>query len=86
MKCEDKIRMLTTFARTNGMMTALACMEGATITKRMALTLDDQLDHMDEVLSDLTNEAVKDIEACIGIIRPYFPESDIEVEDLDTDQ
>lgn len=71
MKCEDKIRMLTTIARANGMMTALSCMEGATITKRMILTLEDQLDHMDEVLNVLTEEAVKDIEACIGIILPY---------------
>ena len=81
MTLEDKIRMLTTIARFNGMMSALACMEGATITKRMALTLDDQLDHMDEVLSDLTNEAVKDIEACIGIIRPYIQSDEADAPD-----
>jgi len=68
MEYEDKIRMLTTIARANGMMTALACMEGATITKRMSLTLDDQLDHMDEALNDLFKEAVKDDEVCIGIM------------------
>lgn len=67
MEYKDKIRTLTTIARANGMMSALSCMEGATITKRMALTLDDQLDHMDEVLSDLTNEAVKDDEVGIRI-------------------
>lgn len=60
MEYEDKIRMLTTVARANGMMTALSCMEGATITKRLTLTLEDQLDHMDELLSDLIKEAVKE--------------------------
>lgn len=68
MKYEDKIRMLTVIARANGMMSALACMEGATITKRLTLTLDDQLDHMDEVLSDLFKEAVKDDEDRIRIM------------------
>lgn len=60
MEYENKIRMLTTIARANGMMTAISCMEGATITKRMSLTLEDQLDHMDELLGDLIKEAVKE--------------------------
>lgn len=68
MEYEDKIRMLTVIARANGLMTALSCMTGATITKQMSLTLEDQLDHMDEVLSDLVNEAVKDDEDCIRIM------------------
>ena len=79
MKREDKIRILATIARANGVMTALACMEGATITKRMSLTLEDQLDHMDEVLSDLFKEAVKDDEDCIGII-PLFNTEDAPVD------
>ena len=60
MEYEDKIRMLAMLARANGMMAALICMEGATITKRMALTLDDQLDHLDEALEDLLKEALEE--------------------------
>ncbi len=82
MEYKDKIRMLTTIAHANGMMYALACMEGATITKRLSLALDDQLDHMDEALEDLIKEAVKDDEECIGIIPLYNPAD----EDLAPDQ
>ena len=82
MKYEDKIRMLTTIARANGMMTALSCMTGATITKQMSLTLEDQLDHMDEVLNYLVNEAVKDDEDCIKIIAA----SDTDDHSIDLDQ
>lgn len=77
MEYEDKIRMLTTIAHANGMMSALSCMEGATITKRMALTIDDQLDHMDEVLGDLIKEVVNDDEARFGIIPLFGTEEGI---------
>lgn len=60
MEYKDKIRMLTTIAHANGMMYALACMEGATITKRLSVALDDQLDHMDEALEDLFKEATEE--------------------------
>ena len=82
MKSEDKIRMLTVIAHANGMMTALSCMTGATITKQMSLTLEDQLDHMDEVLNELFTEAVKDDENCI----PIIPASDTDDHSIDPDQ
>lgn len=60
MKYEDKISMLTTIASANGMMYALACMEGATITKRLSLALDNQLDRMAEAQEALFKEATEE--------------------------
>lgn len=60
MEYKDKIRALTTIAHANGMMYAIACMEGATITKGLTLALHDQLDHMDEALEDLFKEATEE--------------------------
>ena len=60
MEYKDKIGMLITIANVNGMMYALACMEGATITRRLALALDDRLDHLDVVLDDLIKEATEE--------------------------
>ena len=60
MEYKDKIRMLTTIAHANGMMYAVACMEGATITKRLSAALDDQLDRVDEALAALFKEATEE--------------------------
>ena len=60
MKYEDKISMLTTIASANGMMYALACMEGATISKRLSAALDNQLDRMVEVQEALFKESTEE--------------------------
>lgn len=60
MEYKDKISMLTTIANANGMMYALACMEGATITKRLSVALDNQLDRMVEAQEALFKEATEE--------------------------
>lgn len=60
MEYKDKISALAVLAHASGMMYALACMEGATITKRLSLALDDQLDHVDEALDDIFKEAMEE--------------------------
>lgn len=60
MEFKDKISMLTTIANANGMMYALACMEGATITKRLSVALDNQLDRMVEAQEALFKETTEE--------------------------
>lgn len=77
MNHNDKIRMMNSLSRIHGMLTVLACMEGATITKKMTVELEDTAERMGEMLGDIYDMVVNGDEIMLeisGIVKAENPD------------